>query len=73
MPPSIRTVETDSEGMFDFGPLSTGHYTLTIGEEDSFDVEIRSPQTATETVIVDVSPVTPDCKGGHEFIVKTKR
>jgi hypothetical protein len=73
MPPSIRTVETDSEGKFDFGPLNTGHYTLTIGEEDSFDVEITSAQKATETVIVDVSPVSPDCKGGHEFILKTRQ
>jgi hypothetical protein len=73
MPPVIKTVETDSEGMFDFGPLGTGHYTLTIDDEDSFDIEMKALPQATETVTIDVSPVSPDCRGGHEFIVKTKR
>ncbi len=73
VPPVIRTVETDSEGMFDFGPLKTGHYTLIIEDEDSFDVEVKESAHVTESVTIDVTPVSPDCTGGHEFIVKTKR
>ena len=73
MPPIIKTVETDGNGMFDFGPLGTGHYTLAIDGEDSFDVEIKELPQATESVTIDVSPVYPDCTGGHEFIIRTRR
>jgi hypothetical protein len=73
MPPVIRTVETDSEGMFDFGPQRTGHYTLIIEDEDSFDVEVKESAQVTESVTIDVTPTSPDCTGGHEFIVRTKR
>jgi hypothetical protein len=71
--PIIRTVESDGHGMFDFGPLRAGHYTLAVDDEDSFDVEIKEQPQATESVTIDVSPVYPDCTGGHEFIVRTKR
>lgn len=71
--PAIKTVETDGKGMFDFGPLRTGHYTLAIDDEDWFDVEIKEQPHVTESVTIDVSPVYPDCTGGHEFIVRTKR
>jgi hypothetical protein len=75
--PLIKTVETDTDGEFDFGPLKTGHYTLIIdeaklGSSDSFDVEVKDLPRVTESVTIDVSPVSPDCKGGHEFLVKTK-
>ena len=73
MPPIIRRVETDGEGRFDFGPLETSHYTLIIDSEDSFDVELKKLPQVTESVTIDVSPVLPDCTGGHEFIVRTKR
>ena len=73
VPPIIRRVETDGEGRFDFGPLETGHYTLIIDSEDSFDVELKKLPQVTESVTIDVSPVLPDCTGGHEFIVRTKR
>jgi hypothetical protein len=73
MPPIIKTVETDGEGMFDFGLLGAGHYVLAIDDEDSFDVEIKELPQVTESVTIDVSPVYPDCTGGHEFIVRTRR
>ena|SRR5271155_4848335 len=73
MPPIVKTVETDGEGMFDFGLLRTGHYTLAIDDEDWFDVEIKEPPQVTESVTIDVSPAYPDCTGGHEFIVRTRR
>jgi hypothetical protein len=71
--PIIKTVETDGAGMFDFGPLRTGHYTLAIDDEDSFDVEIKGSPQVTESITIDVSPVYPDCTGGHDFIVRTTR
>jgi hypothetical protein len=64
MPPIIRSVETDNKGRFDFGPLGTGHYTLIIDDEDSFDVEIKELPQVTESVTIDVTPVFPDCTGG---------
>jgi hypothetical protein len=73
MPPVIKTVEADGEGMFDFGPLRTGHYILNIVDEDWFDVEIKEQPQVTESVTIDVSPTYPDCTGGHEFIVRTRR
>ena len=40
LPPIVKAIETDGKGVFDFGPLQTGHYMLAIDGEDSFDVEI---------------------------------
>ena len=73
MPRIVKTLETDGKGVFDFGPLRTGYYTLAIDGEDSFDVEIKELPQVTESVTIDVSPVYPDCTGGHEFNVKTRR
>jgi hypothetical protein len=73
MPPIVKTLETDGKGVFDFGPLRTGHYTLAIDGEDWFDVEIKELSQVTESVTIDVSPNSPDCTGGHEFNVKTRR
>jgi hypothetical protein len=73
MPPLVKKVETDGNGMFDFGVLRTGHYTLAIDDEDFFDVEIKVLPQITESVTIDVSPVFPDCTGGHEFHIKTRR
>ena len=41
------------------------------GSADWFDVEVKQQPRQTVAVIIDVSPHFPDCKGGHEFIVKT--
>ena len=75
--PLVKTVETDRDGKFDFGPLKTGHYVLIVNEQawgasEWFDVEVIDLSQATESVILDVSPAFPDCTGGHEFIVKSK-
>ena len=67
----VRQVETDENGRFDFGTLPTGHYTLVISSGsgvDRFDVEVKPLQKPTESVTIDISPVYPDCTGGHEFI-----
>jgi len=67
----IKTVETGDYGNFDFGVLAAGHYTLMIGGGTLFDVEIKEMPRATESVTIDISPVYPDCTGGHEFFAKT--
>jgi len=68
----VKTVETDDQGNFDFGPLKIGHYMLRIDDNDIFDVEVKDLPRTTESVTIDVSPIQPDCTGGHEFIVRTK-
>jgi hypothetical protein len=69
---NVKTVETDDHGNFDFGPLQKGHYTLRIDDNDYFDVEVQGLPPMTASVTIDVSPIHPDCKGGHEFIVRSR-
>jgi uncharacterized protein (DUF2141 family) len=66
----VKTVKTDDHGDFDFGYIRTGHYTLRIDGDSLFDVEVKDLPRVTASVTIDVSPVSPDCTGGHEFIVK---
>jgi hypothetical protein len=70
----IAVIEADSHGDFDFGSIPKGHYSLDISVKDSdrmggwFDIEVTDAVKATRNVTIDVSPITPDCRGGHEFI-----
>ena len=70
--PLVKSVKTDGSGRFDFGDLQKGHYTLIIDWPseylEGFDVEITKLPRPTTSVKIDVSPVYPDCTGGHEFI-----
>jgi hypothetical protein len=73
---AVKSVVTDADGKFDFGAVKVGHYTLRIDEEkwphsDFFDVEVKGPPNPQETALIDISSTSPDCSGGHEFIVKT--
>jgi hypothetical protein len=72
----IKTVETDQHGNFDFGMIMEGHYTLIVDWPsdygDSYDVEIKKLPRATSFVKIDVSPVYPDCTGGHEFMASSQ-
>lgn len=75
--PLIKKTEADDTGNFDFGSLNDGHYTLVVDDpkwasSERFDVEIKKLPRQTDSVIVDVSPNFPDCKGGHVFIIKSK-
>jgi len=69
----IAVVKTDKRGNFDFGSIPKGHYSLVISVKDSdkmggwFDVEVTDAVKATKSITLDVSPVSPDCTGGHEF------
>jgi hypothetical protein len=71
----VAAVRTDSHGKFDFGRVAIGHYFLHIASkksalDDWFEVEITDTVKPTGSVLIDVSPIHPDCKGGHEFIEK---
>jgi hypothetical protein len=67
----VKSVQTDKHGVFDFGTLPDGHYRLDIkgpwGEE-LFDVQVVQLPTRTASVTPDISPVYPDCTGGHELV-----
>lgn len=67
----LAEVETDENGKFDFGSLKVGHYSLRIDDSDWFDVEVKDQEPAPEFITINVSPVKSDCKGGHEFIVRS--
>jgi len=70
----VAAVRADAHGKFDFGPIPNGHYSLLIEVKDSdrmgglFDVEVTDAVKDTKSVTIDVSPIHPDCTGGHEFI-----
>jgi len=70
----VASVTTDSHGDFDFGSIPKGHYFLNVIVKDSdrlgglFEVEVTEAVKATKSLTIDVSPIHPDCKGGHEFI-----
>jgi len=70
----IAKVRTDDHGNFDFGPIPKGHYFLDIIVKGSdslgglFDVEVTDTVKATKNITIDISPIHPDCTGGHEFI-----
>jgi len=71
----VKTVLTGPDGRFDFGILKPGHYYLRVHDEkgpllDLFQVEVKGPPSPKEWEIIDISPVYPDCTGGHEFIVR---
>jgi len=74
----VAVIKTDSHGKFDFGAISDGNYSLAIDIKDSdrmggwFDVEVTNTVKPTKDVVVDVSPIAPDCTGGHEFIENKK-
>ena len=75
----ITNVKTNSKGAFDFGAVPEGHYQLGVSVEGSdslggwFPVEVTNKVGRTKEIILDVSPIHPDCKGGEEFIeIKAK-
>jgi hypothetical protein len=71
----VKTPFTGADGKFDFGILMPSHYYLIIDDEkgslsDGFEVEVKRPPNQKESETIDISPVHPDCTGGHEFIVR---
>ncbi|HEY8715037.1 MAG TPA: carboxypeptidase-like regulatory domain-containing protein [Candidatus Acidoferrum sp.] len=71
--PPIKSVVSDQNGRFDFGSVPIGHYTLFLGDAsqdygDAFDVEVISSPQPQERLVIDISPVSPDCKGGREIV-----
>jgi len=74
----LAVVKAGSHGDFDFGAIPNGHYSLAINVKDSdrmggwFDVEVSDTVKPTKEIMVYVSPIHPDCTGGHEFIENKK-
>jgi hypothetical protein len=72
----VAKVKSDDSGHFDFGSIAEGRYILRIvakgSGEDRFEVKVTPKAKPTESILVDVSPVMPDCSGGHKSIVKVK-
>jgi hypothetical protein len=72
--PKIASLKTDEQGAFDFGSPPKGHYSLKIIVENSdrlgglFEVEVTDSVKPTKDIMIDASPIHPDCTGGHEFI-----
>lgn len=71
----VKTVVANSNGKFDFGLLKPGHCYLKIHDQKGslsavFQIELKGGQNPKESEIIDISPVHPDCTGGHEFILK---
>ena len=70
----VAVTSADRHGRFDFGPVPMGHYFLDIQVRGSdrmgglFDVEVTEAVRTTKSITIDVSPIMPDCTGGHEFI-----
>jgi hypothetical protein len=71
--PAVAKTNANSAGEFEFGEIPEGHYRLEIiGRNlyDLFDVEITRKAPVTKSITIDVSPIFPDCTGGHEFEVE---
>jgi hypothetical protein len=73
----VAVITTDGRGNFDFGAIPKGHYSLSIDVKDHrmgawFDVEVTDTVKPTKDIVVDVSPIAPNCQGGHEFIESKK-
>ena len=73
----LKSLEANTEGRFDFGPFPSGHYTLEVHDDDWgysewFDVELKDLGQETKSIKIDVSPIHPDCKGGHEIVVSSR-
>ena len=69
----IATVASDPDGNFDLGTIPKGHYSLRVDSaegDDWFDVEVIDSARKTDRITIDISPVAPDCTGGHKFIEK---
>ncbi len=68
--PLVKVTKTDAHGRFDFGPLPKGHYSLNLEAADGdtwFYVEVGTHPNH-DNYLIDISPVYPDCSGGHEFL-----
>src|SRR5262249_4453142 len=72
----VKTVFTDAHGKFDFGAIRAGHYYLYVGDiysklSGGFQIEMKSSANLKQFETIDISPVGPDCSGGHELTVNT--
>ena len=74
----ITAITADSRGKFDFGAIPKGHYFLAVFVNStdtmggSFDVEITDAVAPAQSIVLDVSGISPDCTGGNEFIERKR-
>jgi hypothetical protein len=73
----VKVVTTDAAGKFDFGTVASGHYFLAVAGlawgGATYQVEVKTDlHRPTSSIIIDASPISPDCTGGHEIIVASK-
>ena len=70
----VATIAANSKGEFDFGAVPKGHYSLDINVNGTdsmggwFDVEVTDAVAPTQSILLDVTGLSPDCTGGHEFM-----
>jgi hypothetical protein len=75
-PKLLAQTVSDKAGEFEFGTLKEGRYALHIkgsGMDDWFAVEITNKALATKRIMVDISPIHPDCSGGHAILIEAER
>jgi hypothetical protein len=74
--PAVARTRATPAGQFEFGDIKQGHYRLEISDgnlDDLFDVEITNRVSKTKSILIDVSPIFPDCTGGHQFEVEAEK
>ncbi|MDR3754764.1 MAG: hypothetical protein P4K93_06070 [Terracidiphilus sp.] len=68
----IARTKTGKNGEFDLSNAPDGHYFLdidTLWGGDTYTIQIVHRLQRNQSVLIDVSPVYPDCTGGHEFVI----
>jgi len=68
----IAQTKTGKNGEFDLSNAPDGHFFLDIDTpwgDDSYSIQVAHHPQGNRSLLIDVSPVHPDCTGGHEFIV----
>jgi Prealbumin-like fold domain len=72
----VAQIKADSQGKFEFDGLKDGIYVLHVKHEkldDWFSVEVDRKAPTTSWITIDISPLQPDCSGGHVFDVEAAR
>lgn len=72
----LARIVANSAGEFEFAALKEGHYSIQVkggGLAGWFDVEITNQVPPTERMTIDISPVSPDCSGGHQIEVEARK
>jgi hypothetical protein len=75
---TVVVIQADPHGALDFGAVAGDHDSRVINVDRSdrmacwFEVEVTDSIAPGKDTVVSVSPIRPDCSGGHEFIERKK-